>query len=119
MGEVMRDGEDRKINRVAILAFALLGLLYALTATRHVIGTDNGEFVLLSRLGGVAHSPGYPSYVLYLRAMSWIPGASAAHSAALATALLGWGASVALWFAARARGARPGRRRSRRRACLA
>lgn len=102
----MRDGEDRKINRVAILAFALLGLLYALTATRHVIGTDNGEFVLLSRLGGVAHSPGYPSYVLYLRAMSWIPGVSAAHSAALATALLGWGASVALWFAARAWGAR-------------
>jgi len=88
-----------------MLAFGILGALYVATAAQHIIGTDNGEFVLLSELGGVAHSPGYPSYVLYLRAMSWIPGASAAHSAALATALLGWLASVTLWFAARAWGA--------------
>jgi len=70
------------------------------------MGGDNGEFVAIARVGGVAHPPGYPLYSLLLQALHWLPG-SPAHSAALATALLGgaqilllvmalqaWGASV-------------------------
>ena len=43
----------------------------------------------LSATGGAAHPTGYPLFVLWLRATSWLPGASVAHTAALSTAVLG------------------------------
>jgi hypothetical protein len=84
-----------------------IGVAYVVLAPTHVLGGDNGEFVTLGQTGGIAHPSGYPLYVLYLRATSWMPGATAAHSAAIATALLGAAAMVVLHAACRAWGARP------------
>lgn len=65
------------------------GAAYALTAARQILGGDNGEFATLAATGGVAHPPGYPLYVGYLRALSWLPASSPAHNASLSTAILG------------------------------
>ncbi len=81
--------------------------IYLATAARHVLGGDNGEFATLYAEGGVAHPSGYPLYTLYLRALSWLPGVSPAHGAALATALLGVAVAAALYTACRAWGASP------------
>lgn len=74
---------------------------------RAVLGGDNGEFATLFAEGGVAHPSGYPVYTLYLRAMSWLPAASPAQGAALATALVGLLALAVVEGAARAWGASP------------
>lgn len=93
------------------LAPAIVGaaaLVYALTAARHVLGGDNGEFATLFATGGVAHPTGYPLYVLWLRAFAWLPAASPAHGAALATAILGVATIFVLDAACRAHGASRG-----------
>lgn len=82
-----------------------LGALYLWLAPAWVLGGDNPEFSTLSALGGVAHPSGYPLYVLYLRATSWLPGLSPAHTAALSTAVLGMLQVPVLARAARAWGA--------------
>ncbi len=79
--------------------------VYLATSARAVLGGDNGEFATLFAEGGVAHPSGYPLYTLWLRAWSWMPAASPAHGAALATALHGGLSGAALLFAARAWGA--------------
>ncbi len=101
--------------RIADIAFERGGLVslvilvvYLWLAPSFISDGDNAEFSTLSVTGGVAHPPGYPLYVLYLRAMSWLPGTSGAHTAALATAILGAFAALALHAACRAWGARPG-----------
>ncbi len=78
---------------------AAMLLVYAATATTHLVGADNGEFVILAAQAGRAHPPGYPLYTLYLRSLDWLPALDAVHRASLATALLG-AASVALVFQA-------------------
>ncbi|HEY5951446.1 MAG TPA: DUF2723 domain-containing protein [Kofleriaceae bacterium] len=90
----------------ALLALAAL-CIYVYVAPPFIVDGDNAEFATLSATGGVAHPPGYPLYVLYLRAMSWLPGQTAAHTAALATALLGALTVFAIHGACRAWGARP------------
>jgi hypothetical protein len=89
-----------------LLGLAAL-LLYAWLAPAHVLGGDNAEFVTLGVTGGVAHPSGYPLYVLWLRATSWLPASSAAHAAALSTALLAAAQILALAAACRAWGAGP------------
>jgi hypothetical protein len=96
------------------IAFERGGLLFLLTLTvylwlapAHVVDGDNAELSTLGALGGCAHPTGYPLYVLYLRALSWLPGTSAAHTAALATAVLGAAEVLVLHAACRAWGARP------------
>nr|MBK7066537.1 DUF2723 domain-containing protein [Deltaproteobacteria bacterium] len=101
---------DRSPRSSSLVAAAA----YLPTAARSVLGGDNGEFATLFHAPGVAHPPGYPLYLLYLRALR-PPAASPAHGAALATALLGAAAAAALFSAGRAwapsRGApRPSRR---------
>ena len=108
---------DRVTDRVTgrIARFAVRGgaitlvalVVYLWLAPTHVVDGDNAEFATLGALGGRAHPTGYPAYVLYLRAMSWIPGASAAHTAALATAILATLTIFVLHAACRAWGARP------------
>jgi hypothetical protein len=78
---------------------------YGYTATRFVGGGDSGEFATMLAQGGVPHPPGYPLYVLYLRAMCWLPASSPAHAAALATALLGAAAVLAVMLACTSWGA--------------
>jgi hypothetical protein len=63
-------------------------LLYVFLAPSHIVDGDNAEFVTLGALGGTAHPTGYPAYVLWLRAWSWLPG-NAPQAAAIATAILG------------------------------
>ena len=67
---------------------------------------------MLGARGGVAHPSGYPLYVMYLRAMAWLPG-TPAHAAALATALLGAAQIGVLHAACRAWGSAPSRIRTR------
>ena len=86
-----------------MLAAAVL-LLYVWVAPTHIGYGDNAEFSSLAAFGGAAHPSGYPAYVIWLRLWSWLPG-SAAHSAALATALLGALQTYALHAACRAWGA--------------
>src|SRR5580692_6583945 len=80
---------------------------YAWLAPAYIVDGDNAEFCTLGAVGGVPHPSGYPLYVLWLRATSWLPAGSAAHRAALATAVLGAAAVVVLHAACRAWGARP------------
>lgn len=82
-------------------------VIYLVLAPHHVIDPDNAEFATLSVTGGAAHPSGYPLYVLWLRAWSWLPGASPAHVAAMSTALLGAATVLVLHAACRAWGARP------------
>ena len=86
---------------------AALALAYLLLASPYVLGGDNGEFSAVGAVGGVAHPPGYPLYTIYLRLTSWIPGVSPAHTASLATALLGVGGAWVVSRAAMAWGASP------------
>ncbi len=88
-----------------LVAVTAIAVLYVATATHFVLGGDNAEFVTLAADGGVAHPPGYPLYVLYLRALHAIPATTPAHAAALATAFLGIGAAWSLLRACRAWGA--------------
>ncbi len=92
-------------DRGGLLALVVLAV-YLWLAPSYIVDGDNAEFSTLGATGGVAHPPGYPLYVLYLRAMSWLPGTSAAHTAALATALLGAASVPVLHAACRAWGAR-------------
>ncbi len=82
-------------------------MLYALVAPAWIVEGDNAELASLGALGGVAHPTGYPLYVLWLRAWSWLPAHSPAHAAALATCLLTAIEAVLVQQAARAWGAKP------------
>lgn len=81
-------------------------VVYAALASPYLVDGDNAEFATLGAIGGRAHPSGYPLYVLWLRAWSWLPG-TPAHAGALATAILGALTVVALHAACRAWGARP------------
>jgi hypothetical protein len=101
------EGLRRDLLRDPSWLFALCALVvYGALASPYVVAPDNAEFATLGALGGAAHPSGYPLYVLWLRAWSWLPG-SAAHAAALATAILGAATVGVLHAACRAWGARP------------
>src|SRR4051794_16104717 len=93
------------LDRGLLLGAATL-VLYVWLAPATFCDGDNAEFATLGATGGTAHPSGYPLYLLWLRASSWLPG-SAAHAAAVATAILGAAAIVVLHAACRAWGARP------------
>ena len=82
-------------------------LVYVLVAPAWIVEGDNAELAGLSVLGGAAHPSGYPLYVLWLRAWSWLPAHSPAHAAAIATGILTAIEVVLVQAAARAWGARP------------
>jgi Protein of unknown function (DUF2723) len=82
-------------------------IVYVALASPYIVDGDSAEFATLGALGGRAHPSGYPLYVLWLRAWSWLPGATPAHTAALATAILGALTLGVLHAACRAWGARP------------
>lgn len=93
-------------ERGALLALVVL-VVYVVLAPTTIVDSDNAELATLGAIGGRAHPSGYPAYVLYLRAMSWLPGANPAHAAAIATCVLG---ALAVWTmhaVSRAWGARP------------
>lgn len=94
------------LERGVLLATVAL-VFYVWFACPYIVENDNAEFAALGAVGGIAHPSGYPLYVLWLRAWSWLPVSSPAHAAALATALLGAAQVLVLHAAARAWGARP------------
>lgn len=94
------------IDRGGLIAVATLAL-YIVLAPTYVVDGDNAELATLAVTPGPAHPSGYPLYVLWLRATAWLPGASAAHTAAIATCILGGAMAFALHAACRAWGARP------------
>jgi len=97
---------QRCVDTGGLAAVATL-VLYIWIAPTHVVDGDNAEFATLGAQGGVAHPSGYPLYLLLLRATSWLPAVSAAHRAAIATAVIGALAVLVLHAACRAWGARP------------
>ena len=100
-----------RFARIALDRGWLIGLatlvLYVWIAPTHIVDGDNAEFATLGTIGGIAHPSGYPLYLLWLHATSWLPAASPAHAAAIATAVLGAASVVVLHAACRAWGARP------------
>lgn len=92
-------------QRGGALALLVLGL-YVWQAPHHIVDGDNAEFVTIGTLGGVPHPSGYPLYALWLRLWSHLPLGGAAHSAAIATAIIGAAQVLVLHAAARAWGAR-------------
>lgn len=75
-------------------AFAALALAYAFSAATTVGGGDAGEFAARAARGGVAHPPGYPLFVMFLRSFAWLP-TEPVFRAAVATSLL---AVLAAWL---------------------
>jgi len=94
------------IDQGGALALAV-AVFYVLGACPYIVENDNAEFATLGAAGGIAHPSGYPAYVLWLRAWSWLPVSSPAHAAAIATAILGVLQVLVLHAACRAWGARP------------
>ncbi len=94
------------IDRGGLIAVATL-VLYVVLAPTYVVDGDNAELATLAVTPGPAHPSGYPLYVLWLRATAWLPGASPAHTAAIATCVLGGAMAFVLHAACRAWGARP------------
>ena len=85
------------------------GAVYAASAPRWIVGGDSGELAALYAAGGIAHPPGYPTMVLWLRLLHVLPVATPALGAGLATAIsamlavlalqracVAWGASLAV-----------------------
>jgi hypothetical protein len=105
------EGLRRLLASVLIERGWLVGLcaliVYIALASPNIVDGDNAELATLGAFGGRAHPSGYPLYVLWLRAWSWLPGATPAHTAAIATAILGALTLGALHAACRAWGARP------------
>lgn len=92
-----RPGARQQLALMCLLV--VVSASYVLTLASALLGGDNAEFVALSQRWGVAHPSGYPTYVLYLRLLSWLPGATPAMTAALATTLLGLCTLYALYHA--------------------
>lgn len=92
-------------ERGGLVALATLAL-YLWIAPSTFMNGDNADFCSVGAVGGTAHPSGYPLYVLWLRAWSWLPG-TPAHAAAVATILLAVAAVFVLHAACRAWGARP------------
>jgi len=108
MAESRAPREDL-VRRALLPAIVLLSAIgYTWTAPRWILGGDNGEFATLYATGGIAHPSGYPATVLWLRLWHWLPVATPAHGAALATVVLGALGVVALQRACLAWGASSG-----------
>jgi hypothetical protein len=94
------------VDRGGLLAL-LSAVVYIAVASPAIADGDNAELVTLGRIGGVAHPSGYPLYLVWLRVTAWLPGSTAASTAAIATALLATAQVLVLHAACRAWGARP------------
>lgn len=82
---------DRKDLAAATLLAWMFGFLYVWNSVPWLQGGDNGEFVALAFGPGVAHPPGYPWYVQWLRIVApWFvdpPAAAAAKATGLVAGL--------------------------------
>ncbi len=97
---------DLMFERGGLLVLTVL-VVYVWLAPTHIVDGDNAEFATLGTIGGGAHPSGYPLYVLWLRATSWLPGSSPVHVASIATVILAAAHVAVLHAACRVWGARP------------
>ena len=97
---------SKLFDRGAAIALATL-VFYIWLAPDYIVDGDNAEMAALGVTGGVAHPTGYPLFVLWLRVTRWLPGSTPAHTAAIATAILGAASILVLHAACRAWGAKP------------
>ena len=101
----------RRLAQIALERGGLLALvavvLYLWIAPTYIVYGDNAELSALGTIGGAAHPSGYPLYLLWLRLWSWLPVASPAHAAAIATVILTGIQVLVMHAACRAWGARP------------
>ena len=97
--------QTRSDMTVAVAVGVSFALIYVGLAARHLLGGDAGEFALIAGVGGYAHPPGYPLYSIFLSLVGRLPVSSAAHEAAMATALIGAVATGVLYLACRRWGA--------------
>lgn len=58
---------------VALVVFVLALGLYIRTLAPGILLGDSGEFQVLAKTGGLAHSTGYPIYLLLARVFTWLP----------------------------------------------
>ncbi len=86
-------------NAATVAVVAVAAIAYVATTPSGIVGGDNPEFAALYGGGGVAHPSGYPLYVRWLRAWSWLPVSTPAKGAAIATAIAATGS---LYLLARA-----------------
>lgn len=71
----------------AVVALVLYSATAARTITTRFGGTDGGELAAVALSGGVAHPPGYPTYLLLARLALWIPWGEPAARLALLSGL--------------------------------
>jgi hypothetical protein len=114
MGQPLSSVARERLRRsmVQVVLAVGLGALLVAESSRYLQGGDSPEFALIYEEGGVPHPPGFPAFVLWLRAMHAILTTLGvphhpAHAAAVATALLAVPASLFFYSAARAWGAAP------------
>jgi len=89
-------------------ALAVVALIaYIWMSPAHIVDGDSAEMATAGFAGGIGHPTGYPSYLLWLHATAWLPGATPAQTAAISTAILAAIQLLVLHAACRAWGARP------------
>ena len=77
----------KRIDPGALLSFLIPTFVYLLTLAPTVTFFDSGEFVTAIASLGSAHSPGYPLFISYAKAFTWLPLGNVAYRVNFATAL--------------------------------
>lgn len=88
--------------RVALALFGLAFGIYVSTLPTSITwlnsGTDSGELATAVDTLGVAHPPGYPTYILLGRLFAFLPFGEVAYRTNLMSAFFGAAAVVLLYF---------------------
>lgn len=74
------------IDIFLILSFVIPFALYMATLAPSVTFFDSGEFITAIASMGSAHSPGYPLFLMYAKAFTWLPLGNIAFRVNVATA---------------------------------
>lgn len=76
----------KNIDFFAIFATVIPFAIYMATLAPSVTFFDSGEFITATASLGSAHSPGYPLYLMYAKAFTWLPLGNIAFRVNMATA---------------------------------
>src|ERR1700686_4328383 len=74
------------IDPFLVLACTIPFAVYMATLAPSVTFFDSGEFLTATASMGSAHSPGYPLFLMYAKAFTWIPLGNVAFRINMATA---------------------------------
>jgi hypothetical protein len=103
-------GASRKLflkNRFLFLGigiFVLFAALYSFTAPQGMYLIDSGEFITAVKSFGIAHPPGFPTYVLLAKLFSFLPFGNIAFKVNLFSAITSAAALAVLFACVRALG---------------